>query len=159
MPAPYKADAIANEFLDGRLNKISPMKLQKLVYYAHAWSLGLFGEELVEEPIEAWPYGPVIPTLYHEFKGFGNRPVARMAIEIDDQLNKIHPRIDADDVRTAALIKRIWKLLGNRSAVALSNMTHAPNEPWAKIPVRSGGIRIPNKLIKKCFKKILSHDE
>src|SRR4051812_39910789 len=91
---PYPAAAIANEFL--RLAKedkaqISPLKLQKLVYFAHGWYLALAGKPLIEERVQAWQFGPVIPTLYREFKRYGNSPIASPAMREDwideDHLN------------------------------------------------------------------------
>src|ERR1700680_3484243 len=67
---PFSAAAVANEFLRlaHRDNKpITPLKMQKLVYFAHGWHLALTGRPLLSEPIQAWEYGPVIPTIYKEF--------------------------------------------------------------------------------------------
>ena len=38
--------------------------IQKLVYYAQAWSMVWQGQGLFEEPIEAWRDGPVVRRLY-----------------------------------------------------------------------------------------------
>ena len=68
MPAPYSAKAIANAFLQRAFNEkkaIGQLKLQKLVYIAHGYYLALTGgNPLVNEPFEAWDYGPVNRTLY-----------------------------------------------------------------------------------------------
>ncbi len=40
------------------------MKLHKLLYYAAGWHLGFTGEPLFDEDIEAWQYGPVVPSIY-----------------------------------------------------------------------------------------------
>jgi uncharacterized phage-associated protein len=63
----YDPKAIANYFIaraaaDGK--RLTPLQLIKLVYIAHGWYLGLTGEPLINEPPEAWQYGPVIPSLY-----------------------------------------------------------------------------------------------
>ena len=52
-----------------RCGAMSAMKLQKLCYYAQAWSLVWDDEPLFPEPIEAWVNGPVIPKLYSRHKG------------------------------------------------------------------------------------------
>jgi len=67
---PLPSAAVANYFLDLGLREsipITPLKLQKLVYFAHGWYLGFTGEPLLNEGIQAWEYGPVIPSLYHDF--------------------------------------------------------------------------------------------
>lgn len=30
---------------------------------------------LIDEQIEAWKYGPVVPSLFHDLKKYGNQPV------------------------------------------------------------------------------------
>ena len=73
MSAPYSSKAVANSFLDiaeaGNVNDISPMKLQKLVYYAHAWHLAFLGQPLIREEVQAWKFGPVIPDVYFNIQG------------------------------------------------------------------------------------------
>jgi len=39
-------------------------KLQKLVYFSHAWALGWTGRPLVASTFEAWPDGPVNRALW-----------------------------------------------------------------------------------------------
>lgn len=48
---------------------ISAMKLQKLAYYAQAWSLVWDDAPLFSERIEAWANGPVCPDLYFAHQG------------------------------------------------------------------------------------------
>src|SRR5437870_3577302 len=82
----YEARAIANYFLDlAKLanQELNPMKIQKLVYYAHGWNLALDGQPLIDEAVEAWTYGPVIPSLYHEFKKYGGGPITSKASKIE----------------------------------------------------------------------------
>lgn len=48
--------------------RISNLKLQKLCYYAQALHLALHGVPLFRDPVKAWPHGPVVPSLWHEYK-------------------------------------------------------------------------------------------
>ncbi len=45
------------------------MKLQKLLYYAQAWSLVWDEKQLFGDRIEAWANGPVVPRLFQQLKG------------------------------------------------------------------------------------------
>ena len=61
MSLPYKAITIAYYFLEQGEREnipISPMKLQKLIYFAHGWCLAIRREALIMESVEAWKYGP-----------------------------------------------------------------------------------------------------
>ena len=152
---PFSVDQVANEFLNDRLDEISPMKLQKLVYYAHAFSLAILDRPLIEDRIEAWKYGPVVPTLYNEFSEFGDRNIDRLASDIDDDLNVVEPQLPATATAEKKLIRQIWDTFGGYTAIQLSNMTHEENEPWARVPLKRPGHAIPDSLIKKCFKEIV----
>src|SRR5271155_135407 len=48
---------------------ISPLRLQKLLYYCQGWSLGLLGRPLFRQPLEAWKRGPVVVEVYERFQG------------------------------------------------------------------------------------------
>ena len=83
---PFSAKAVANVFLelaDAAKQTLTPMKLQKLVYYAHGWYLGLTGRPLLDELIQAWSFGPVVRSLYNEFKEFGADPITHKATTIE----------------------------------------------------------------------------
>lgn len=164
MSAPYSSKAVANEFIelakaDGR-GDLSPMKLQKLVYFAHAWHLAFHEDPLIREEIQAWRFGPVVPEVYHEFKNYGNASVSRLATDLSFEKSKLilfEPRIDKADTKTHELIKEIWRVYGIFSPVQLSNLTHAEGSPWSDIALTYGAelprnIDIPNELIKERFK-------
>jgi len=78
----YRSMAVANWFID-HVRNLTPLKLQKLIYYAHGWHLALRDQPLIDELIEAWEYGPVVPNVYHEFKEFGNQPITRRGTVIE----------------------------------------------------------------------------
>ena len=95
----YSAKAPANYFIGkyGRF-KISPLKLQKLVYISHGWHLAIFDRELVDdEYAEAWQYGPVFPSLYHEFTEFGANPMANLERFIPTQRTHESDELQAAD--------------------------------------------------------------
>lgn len=52
-----------------RQGVISTWKLQKLCYYAQAWSIAWTEKELFPEEFEAWSNGPVCRELFNEHKG------------------------------------------------------------------------------------------
>lgn len=105
--------------------RVTAMKLQKLIYYAHGWCLALYGRPLVNEQVEALQYGPVFPSVYHSAKGYGSSP-------IDNLLETFFgdsPEIPRDDPRIP-LFERIWEIYGKFTAYQLSNMTHETDTPW-----------------------------
>jgi uncharacterized phage-associated protein len=142
---PYPAKAVANYFLDlakGQGKQIDPMKMQKLVYFAHGWCLALKDAPLITERIEAWQYGPVVRELYAAFADVGSGPITHPAYETRCEkliVGYYAPRIDAqeeegqvDKESAKSLISEVWKVYGDFTAIQLSNLTHLPESPWAK---------------------------
>ncbi|MGO9638692.1 MAG: Panacea domain-containing protein [Terracidiphilus sp.] len=164
---PFNATAVANEFLKIARNKgeaITSMKLQKLVFYAHGWSLALAHEPLIFNRIEAWDYGPVIPDLYQVFKAYGNEPITAPGQEWvarDRKLVLITPTLEKspkDNEHTAAqgIVERVWQQYGKYTAARLSNATHAPGTPWEQV-YKPGerNILIPNPIIQAYFERLV----
>ncbi|UNU24377.1 Panacea domain-containing protein [Microcoleus vaginatus] len=62
---------VANAFiwLASQTNvEINVYKLQKLVYYAQAWHLGVYGKPLFDADFQAAIHGPVIPDLLEKYQ-------------------------------------------------------------------------------------------
>lgn len=162
----YSAKAIANEFLDLAKEEempITPMKLQKLVYIAHGFNLAVFGDTLLDEKVRAWKYGPVIDSLYHEFKSFGNRNITKKAtdIEVDDDFDIIvkEPAIPKEDDFTKRLIYIVWNKYKELSGVQLSALTHQKDTPWEKSYIDNiPNTVIENKVIKDHYKELLKEE-
>jgi uncharacterized phage-associated protein len=164
---PYDAKAVANFFLDlakkeGKI--LGPMKLQKLVYFAHGWTLAITGEPLIDEPVQAWRWGPVIPSLYHAFKAYGSshidEPATSVELSEDDMsVQTVTPKIPASDGATRAILERVWRIYSPFSPVQLSNLTHEPGTPWDQTVKVYGGslpkrLPISNEVIGEYFRKM-----
>jgi uncharacterized phage-associated protein len=143
--------AIANYFIWKAAEEkvpLTPMKLIKLVYLAHGWSLGLTGKPLLREPIEAWKFGPVIESLYHAYKRYGNHPLpANSATRAEIQGE------DAAEIKR--LLDKVWNSYKKYSAAQLSTLTHQPDTPWSKVhDPNSFYTVIPDKLIAEHYQQI-----
>lgn len=121
----YSAVTIANFFVE-LANKtgtsITPMKLLKLVYLANGWHLGIFGNPLFTEPIQAWQYGPVIPSVYHAFKIYGGNDISQTSPNKDESIT------DEDK----KLLLAVWDKYKHLTAWQLSELTHQDNTPWSE---------------------------
>ncbi|MES9859672.1 MAG: type II toxin-antitoxin system antitoxin SocA domain-containing protein [Candidatus Thiodiazotropha sp. LLP2] len=98
-------------------DSITHLKLQKLAYYAQAWSLALREEPLFEEDFRAWAHGPVATSIYTNFKDYG-----WLALPAPDDA----PVFEAE---TEELLSEILKVYGQYSAKVLEDMTHN-EDPW-----------------------------
>lgn len=114
---------------------ISNLKLQKLLYYIQAVFLCLNDRVCFSDVIEAWPFGPVIPVVYHEFKKYGSNTIPEVIDYVDDNPNsntffefvKFDDSIIDDDDKQ--LINETLELYGKYSATQLVEMTHK-EDPW-----------------------------
>lgn len=144
----YSAKTIANAFLDissEHEKQLTNMKLQKLVYFAHGWSLALDNGPLIHEAVKAWNFGPVIPPLYNVLRKYGNGVVKDKIEGINEEIEKI----------TQPLIKRIWEVYNRFTGIQLSAMTHRKNSAWDITYGKEPFSIIDNKLIAEEFKKKL----
>lgn len=100
-------------------DSITNLKLQKVLYYAQGWALAVLGKPLFDEVVEAWKYGPVVPSIYHAFKKFGDG-----AIMPNDAPKGALPG------EIAALIDQVWDRYGNMSGTDLVRQPHRES-PWS----------------------------
>ncbi|MGY3327465.1 putative phage-associated protein [Mesorhizobium sp. USDA 4775] len=133
----YTPQHIANYFLDRAKKEgrtISPMKLIKLVYIAYGWVLALTGKRLFQEKIQAWKHGPVIPSLYHEFKHFRSDPINEKAMRFDlDTFDAVEPRIDPEDKESNFILDKVWSVYKHFSGSTLRAKTHEADTPWSRV--------------------------
>ena len=118
--AAFDAGAIADFLLDEcreRGEILSNLKLQKLLFYADAWSMALFGSPLFNEDFEAWVHGPVLPSQYRRFREHRWRPITTEVVR---------PKLPT---ATVDHLIEIIEVFGVETAVALELMTHR-EKPW-----------------------------
>lgn len=133
-----------------RERQTTPMHVIKLAYLSHGWMLGLYDKPLLWEPVEAWTYGPVIPSLYHLYKAWGGDPITAVPIDRSDNLT--------DQQRD--LIDAVEDVYRNHTALQLSNITHKPGSPWDVVRRESGiGAIIPNELLRDHYRRLSEQQE
>lgn len=107
------------KYITERIGEMSAMKLQKLMYYAQAWSLVWEEEPLFESDFQAWANGPVLPQLYSLHRGM---------FKVDSSLFAT-----ADSGRLSATertnVDKVLSFYGDKTAQWLSNLTHQES-PW-----------------------------
>lgn len=97
---------------------LTPLKLQKLMFYADAWHMVLNdGEELVPEHFEAWVHGPVLREVYFRFNHYRWNPISQ-EIQLPELSEKIKTFLD-----------EVYKVFGGLSGYELEQLTHQ-EQPW-----------------------------
>ncbi|MEN8859212.1 Panacea domain-containing protein [Qipengyuania flava] len=140
----YTPIKVANEFIArfGEGGDIDHMKLQKLLYFANGWYLGLAGQPLISENPQVWRYGPVFRWLYNAFSKFGRSRITQ-PVAGNPFANGEPDRLDQAGLEDIGrLIDWIWGEYGGKTGIQLSDETHAPGTPWRRLAEQSG-FRVP----------------
>jgi len=150
--SPYTAENVAKyliylasqEFVGDNKERegITNLKLQKILYFAQAFYLAKIGKPLFADKIEAWGYGPVVPSVYKKFKGNGSDPII---------LEEDKSSIAEEDKEN---LKRIWGTFGGYSASRLVDITHA-HTPWKEAHTSPTQI-ISHKSLKEYYSPLLN---
>lgn len=133
---------------------ITPLALQKLLYYAQGFFKAFTGEYLFHNNCEAWVHGPVYRSMYYKYKNYGYNPIEENECDYTDiELAKIEKEI----------LDSVIRNFGCYSGKVLEKMTHA-EMPWS---ITRAGLRddessdriIEKDLIRKYFEAIkLKHN-
>lgn len=106
---------------------ISNLKLQKLVYYAQGFVLAITGKTLFNEDLLAWQHGPVVRSLYDEYKGYGAD-----SITIPQEFH--FPHLSANN-ELIEILDDVYDVYGQFSAWKLRDLSHLPGSPWARVQI------------------------
>ena len=108
------------QYIIQKCGEITPLALQKILYYAQGFYKAFFGDFLFNTDCEAWMYGPVYANIYMKYKVFGSRNIEQY---IDYDISEI---LDEDKKNLLDVIVRCF---GFYNGKALEKMTHYEH-PW-----------------------------
>ena len=130
--ARYSAVEVADWFLarhksqmrqDEGIDPMTQMKLHKLLYYAQGVSLAVNKTPLFEDELLAWEHGPVVRSIYDEYRGTRTIDKELTSTQVND-FNKLNKDTDAENV-----LEAVYDRYSEYSASQLRNMTHR-EAPW-----------------------------
>lgn len=124
-------------FMGSDTDYISNLKLQKLLYYAQGMHLGYYDKLLFDAPILSWSYGPVVESVYNQYKQFDSRGITDFSFPVEN--------FTAEEEDTLQFTQDAF---GQFAAWKLVEMTHSET-PWKNTPRNH---IIPVELIKEFFK-------
>ena len=153
----YTAADVASYYLTK--DRLTPKKLQKLVYYAYSWVLVFFNddpdnlnEKLFNDPIEAWVHGPVVATLYSKYMGNGYEKISKLqAHTMGDMSEELKDVLD-----------QVWGAYGHLDGNQLEGLTHS-ERPWIEArgeltPFERSNNRLSDKTIFEFYAKKLEDE-
>lgn len=138
----YASSLDVAEYILQQKGPVSPLKLQKLVYYAQAWSLALDEEPVFEESIEAWKNGPVVRNLLEKTRN--QHHITSIKSGDPSQIDE-----DLRDTITAVII-----YYGEMSGEMLQHYTHH-EDPWIDARQKAQANKMSS--IDEKDKEVISH--
>lgn len=148
----YHVNLIANEFLklaEAEDRALDTIKLHKLVYWAHGFSLGLLDRPLFYNEVSAWRFGPVIPVLYKSLVRYGIGYVKkRLPVPRSERKT-----VDEDAYET---ILMTWDTFNHLQGRKLAGYAVGDGSPWRQVwKPHVGPMRISNKVIRDYCRQLL----
>lgn len=132
----YSAIAVANSIIRVAKNKgvndLTPMKIQKLMYFAQFFYLKNFEDgALIDDNFVRWRFGPVIPSLYYQLISYGSD-------DFRDYIRILTPKNEAivymmsdDDFISWDFLDQVFDKFGHLDVISLSALTHRKNSSWS----------------------------
>lgn len=107
-------------------NDLTNLKLQKILYFAQIMYMKENdGRTLFSDEIQAWQYGPVVPSVYEWLRGCGAFVISDFDVELDDTSTL------ADNIKS--FLDRVWNKFQGVSAWGLVQRTHKKGTPWDEV--------------------------
>lgn len=133
------------------MTEMNGQKLVKLVYIAHGWYLGAYGEPLISEAIIGLRYGPMISSVYDKFIWYGISRITSMC-----SVSGVYPMIY--DKEMIYFLDKIWEVYKEYTGLQMSTITHCKGTPWeilwnSKKRKKKDQILVLNSTIQEYFKE------
>ena len=157
----YSALLVADYLIANGGGRLTPLQVIKLAYISHGYTLALLDGPLVPDAVEAWRYGPVIPSIYDSLKVYGGNPVPRLLycgtiMGTDSAMKRNAFFKDLIPAEVRSILDRVLEAYGHLGGIDLLKLTHKKESPWSKYHERGKrGIVIPNQAIKEHYETLL----
>ncbi|KAI3594179.1 hypothetical protein D9X30_0411 [Cupriavidus sp. U2] len=144
-----KALAVAQYMLKRRQDAgagLTPLQLTKLTYIAHGHMLARHMRPLFDEEVQAWPLGPMVPSVYYAVRHYCSRFIDAVPGA---------PVVDFDP-HEIALMDWVADMYGRLDGIALAGAMHHPGTPWriTREEIGKNG-PISNNLLAHFYRQIL----
>ena len=161
------AIAVANYFVDKASSdkdcKFTLLRLVKYVYIAYGFSLAILDQMIIDDRfdvVEAWKYGPVIPSVYHSFKHNGNSTIRQKAQIVTNETSDGHLTFSTpvvNDEKIKKILDFVWDRYKEYSTSDLIKLLHKNGTPWHFCYREGENIEIPNDITKFYYKSVISN--
>jgi uncharacterized phage-associated protein len=111
---------IAAKYVLIQASEITPLALQKLLYFAQGFQKAFTGQFMFKEDCEAWVHGPVYRMIFEQYRNNACHPIEEKDLAYDQTI------LTEDEID---MLSHIVNYFGCYSGKVLEYMTHT-EEPW-----------------------------
>ena len=139
-------------YIFSALHEVTPLTLQKLLYYMQGNSAAIYDKPLFDAPCEAWVHGPVYRNVYNLFRDFKYNPID------DDRFVPLKESALPLTPEAKEVVDRVLDTFGMYSGKVLESITHK-EAPWLDarrgfLPDETSHAEISLDAMKAYFKKV-----
>ncbi len=113
---------LISKHIIAKMEDITPLALQKILYYIQGFSTYFFDKPIFNDNAEAWVHGPVYREIYDRFSYYRYNPISKNEFESYNE-------IDSLNEKELKLIDSVINNFGVYSGKTLEKMTHT-TIPW-----------------------------
>ena len=139
-------------YIFSALHEVTPLTLQKLLYYIQGNYAAIYDKPLFDAPCEAWVHGPVYRNVYNLFRDFKYNPID------DDRFVPLKERALPLTPEAKEVVDRVLDTFGMYSGKVLESITHK-EAPWLDarkgfLPDETSHAEISLDAMKSYFQKV-----
>lgn len=139
-------------YIFSALHEVTPLTLQKLLYYIQGNYVAIYDKPLFDAPCEAWVHGPVYRNVYNLFRDFKYNPID------DDRFVPLKESALPLTPEAKEVVERVLDTFGMYSGKVLESITHKET-PWLDarkgfLPEETSHAEISLDAMKAYFKKV-----
>lgn len=139
-------------YIFSALHEVTPLTLQKLLYYIQGNYVAIYDKPLFDAPCEAWVHGPVYRNVYNLFRDFKYNPID------DDRFVPLKESALPLTLEAKEVVDRVLDTFGMYSGKVLESITHK-EAPWLDarkgfLPDETSHAEISLDAMKAYFKKV-----
>lgn len=134
------ANALIEKAKERNIKDLTPMKLQRLMFFAQSKYVKSHARLLIRDNFERWDYGAVIPIVYFTFQSFSSKPIGKLALDLNAK--PIQANLSEKD---SEFLDNVLEIYGKYDDLKLSKMSRQKKTAWRM--GRLGTVIAPEEMI------------
>jgi uncharacterized phage-associated protein len=109
---------------------VTPMKLQRMLYFVYKKYIQTSHAPLFAERFEAWQRGPVVAAVYRQFKNYVDRPIKNLGADSDGTERIVNVSVNSAFIESFDFVCGKYMVY---NGIQLSELTRKSGTAWDKV--------------------------